>query len=332
MKKLHEKSACCRAGVIKYGNKRRQCVGCRRTWSVWKKRRGRKRKRIDADFVRAFLGREIASLAAVAKKRGYSEAHMQDVLRRSCEHFVRTTSWPTVPEGNLILVADAVIERIERQWRTVYLMLARSVTGTEAIILPPLMLPGTETVPGWRMAMDTIPTPVMSRIQALVCDGHVGLVQEGFWRKWVIQRCHFHLLARIQSRRSRFRIARNKEEAVKIFARVRAVLSCTDAAVVNASLAALEEIGWNSTSPEIRKILSGFVKNYRDYRSYLTHSALHLPTTNNTAECLGSAIADLKQRMRGFPTLRSFERWITALLKFKKQIACNGFFQQNKLG
>lgn len=257
---------------------------------------------------------------------------MQALLRKSRDRFIALTRWPSIPEGDLLLVADAVVELIERRWHTLYLLLVRSAAGTGAIILPPLMLPGTETAPGWRMAMDTIPTSAMSRILALVCDGHVGLVQEGYWRKWVIQRCHFHLLARIQSRRSRFRIARHKEEATEIFAHTHRVLSCTDEAVVAASLLVLEEISWNSTSPEIRKVLSGFVKNYRDYRSYLAHPSLHLPTTNNTAECLASMIADLKQRMRGFPTLRSFERWVIALLKFKKQIACNGSHQPNKLG
>src|SRR3989344_2520590 len=95
------------------------------------------------------------------------------------------------------------------------------------------------------------------------------------------------------------------------------------------SVIALEDTGWQSTSPEIRKVLSGFVSQYLDYRSYLKYPDLHLPTTNNTAESLASMIADLKRRMRGFPTFRSFERWIVALLKYKKTIACNGFHQQN---
>lgn len=329
MKKKHEKSACCRADIIKYGNKRRQCVECRRTWSVWKKRRGRKRKRIGANLARAFLNREIASLAALARKRNCSEAHVQETFRKSRECFIQKTSWPIVPQGDLIIVADGVMEMIERRWHTVYLMLVRSLSSNTAVILPSLIARGTETALGWRMAMDTIPVSVMNRIRAIVCDGHRGLVGAGLRNRWVIQRCQFHLLARIQSRRSRFRIARNKKEAEAIFAHVRVVLSSTDETAVNASLVTLEQIGWKSTSPEIRNVLSGFVKNYRDYRSYLTHPSLHLPTTTNTAECLASAVADLKQRMRGFPTLRSFERWIIALLKFKKQIACNGFRQQN---
>ena len=329
MNKKHEKSACCQAVIIKYGNKRRQCVGCRRTWSVWKKRRGRKKKRIDTNLAQAFLRREIASQIALAKQRRCSEALVQKTLQSSRDVFIRTTAWFAIPAGDLILIADGVVEMVERQWHTIYLMLVRPVSGRDAVILPPLMLSGTETASGWRKAMDTIPVSVRCRILAIVCDGHRGLVSEGFWRRWVIQRCHFHLLARIQSRRSRFRIARHQEEARMIFKHAHAVLASTDEVAVTRALVALEDTGWQSTSPEIRKVLSGFVSQYLDYRSYLKYPDLHLPTTNNTAESLASMIADLKRRMRGFPTFRSFERWIVALLKYKKTIACNGFHQQN---
>lgn len=329
MNKKHEKSACCRANVIKYGRRRRQCTVCRKTWSVWQKRRGRKKKRTSAGLVTRFLNREISSLAALARQRGCSEAYLQQALRRSREHFLETTPWRSIPLGHLILIADAVAEMVEQKWRTVYLMLARTVGGNEAIILPPLILPGTETVEGWRSALNTISQSAQGRIVAIVCDGHRGLVSEGTRRGWILQRCHFHLLARIQSQRSRSRTARHTHEAKRIFSHTRLILKSTDQVAIRTALNTLEEIGWLSTSREIQKVLSGFVTNYRDYRSYLMHPDLRLPITNNTAESLGSIIADLKRRMRGFSTVQSFEKWIFALLKFKKKIICNGFYQQN---
>lgn len=292
-------------------------------------KRGRKRKRININFVQSFLNRDISSLASLARKRQCSEAHLQDVMGKSREVFIQKTTWPHIPQGDLVMIADAVVEMVEKRWHTVYLMLVRSVRGKKAVILSPFTMSGTETQRGWRAAMDTLPPRVACRIRALVCDGHGGLVNEARWRRWILQRCHFHLLARIQSRRSRFRIARNKPEATAIFENVHTVLSSINSSTINPALSILEEISWRSTSPEIRKVLSGFVRNYQDYRSYLSHPKLRLPTTNNTAESLASAIADLKHRMRGFPTLRSFKQWIVALLKFKKRIACNGFHQQN---
>lgn len=280
-------------------------------------------------LVARFLNREISSLTALARQRGCSEAYMQKALCKSREYFLKTTSWREIPPDNLILIADAVVEMVERKWRTVYLMLARTIEGNEAVILPPVILPGTETVQGWRIALNTISPGAQDRIVAIVCDGHRGLVLEGTRHGWILQRCHFHLLARIQNQRSRSRTARNTNEAKRIFSHTRVILKSTDEATVMTALNALEEISWLSTSQEIRKVLSGFVTNYRDYRSYLTYPDLRLPITNNTAESLGSIIADLKRRMRGFPTVRSFEKWIFALLKFKKKIICNGFHQQN---
>lgn len=284
---------------------------------------------MNQNLVRAFLNREIASLAFLARKRKVSEAFLQSELKKSRDAFNANTPWPAIPDGPLLFIADAVVEHVEGAWRTVYLMLARPVEGNRATILAPSIQLGTETVAGWRHAVDTLPPGVIARIQAIVSDGHNGLVLEGRWRNWVIQRCHFHLVARIQSRRSRFRIARHIKEAKNIFKQVYLVLRSLEEARVQESLVVLEEIGWTSTSPEIRKTLSGFVRNYQDYRSYLRHPELHLPTTNNTAESLASTIADLKHRMRGFPTFQSFEQWVIARLKFKQTIACNEFRQQH---
>lgn len=329
MNKKHEKSACCQAAVIRYGNRRRQCVSCKRTWSVWRKRRGRKKKRINTVFVKEFLGREISSLASLSRKRGVSPSLMQKKLKRSRDKLIKSTPWPRVPAGQLLMIADAVIERIERKWYTVYLMLVRSIADNEAIILPPLIVSGTETAGGWKKAMDSLPSDVTKNVIALVCDGHNGLLTEAKWRGWLLQRCQFHLLARIQSRRSRWKIGRHKAEAKTIFRHVRFVLEHPNKNELAKSIEILEELSWTSTSPEIRRVLSGFVRNFMDYRLYLNRPDLHLPVTNNTAESLASSIADLKHRMRGFPTLDSFSKWIIALLKYKKKIACNGFHQQN---
>lgn len=304
---------------------------CGRTWSAWRRKRGRKRRRVHTDFIRSFLGRDIASLASVARKRGCSETHVQDVLRASREHFIRHTPWPDIPEGPLILVADAVLELVERRWRTVHLLLVRPVAGVEATILPPHIMCGTETPAGWRAAIATVPESAKTRIRAVVCDGHNGLVLEARAHHWILQRCHFHLIARLQMRLSR-RVPRNRRRAQAIFSNLHTVLESEDSRAVRRSLSALDAWRKDAASNEVRRILAGFLTNHRDYRSYLTYPELRLPTTNNTAESLGSTIADLKQRLRGFPTMRSFEGWITALLRFKRNIACNGFHPQKNVG
>ncbi len=329
MNKKHEKSACCRAETIKYGKRRYQCLLCKRTWRVWKHKRGRKKKRINHELVKLFLNREMISISKTAAKRQIPESTLQDALRRSRSNFLLHESYASIPNGNLILVADAVIEFVERKWLTIYLMLLRNTFEDVAIILPPLFRNGTETYDGWSEAFETIPDSAKKRIKALVCDGHIGLVGEAKWRKWVLQRCHFHLLARIPSRRSLSWIARNREEARVVFSNVKNVLYDKNEKSITTSLNVLEEISWISSSPAIRTTLSGFVKHYEDYRSYLKYPELRLPITNNSAESLAGLIADLKNRWRGFKTEASLKNWVSALLKFKKKIACNGFHQPN---
>lgn len=57
MNKLHEKSPCCQAKIYKIGGKRKKCSGCNKTWTNWKKKRGRKTKRVDKKLVENILVR-----------------------------------------------------------------------------------------------------------------------------------------------------------------------------------------------------------------------------------------------------------------------------------
>ena len=329
MNKKHEKSACCRAKIIKYGERRRQCVSCQRTWRVWERTRGRRKKRPNRNLVKAFLDRETIAISKNAAKRKQPESTLQDALRRSRDAFLLHEQYAPIPSGDLIMVADAVIELIKGKWITTYLILLRSISGDTAVILPPFFRGGTETYKGWSEAFEAIPQTAQIRIKALVCDGHVGLVGEARERMWVLGRCHFHLLARIQSRRSLSFIARNQKEAGIIFSNVRTVLYDKNERSILSSLDVIEEIGWISRSPTIRTTLSGFVKHHQDYRSYLKYPDLHLPITNNTAESLASLIGDLKYKLKGFKTENSLKSWISALLKFRKKMKCNGFHQPN---
>jgi len=325
MHKKHEKSVCCKRKIIRFGNRRRQCVGCERTWRVWQKKTGRKRKRISIKFVESFFKHEISSMLYLSRKKKVSETFVQNKIAKSRDLFLETTSWPKIPKGDLIIVADAVVEVVEKKWRTVYLILVRGVNESDAFILPPIILDGIETSPGWHQAFIGVDSGILARAKAVVSDGHRGIILEALDRGWIIQRCHFHLLAAIQSRRSRSILTRHKDESLLTFKHVDIVLKCRDMDLVQQSLNILEEISWISTSRVLRKILCGFVTNHKDFRSYIYHPNLNLPVTNNTAESLASIIADLKRRMRGFPTMNSFAKWVTALLKFRQTIKCNKY-------
>lgn len=331
MKNQHAKSACVDGSVIRFGKRRRQCTKCGSTWRVRQKRRGRKRRRPNDQLIKDFLDHRIATLSALSAKRHVAQSTIQERVHTMLIQFLRHTPWPVLPlQSPLILIADARVKYIAGHgWLTTHFLFLRPVEHVEAVILPPFWRRGTEVVAGWREAMDTLSPEITQRIVALVCDGHNGLVSEARWRGWILQRCHFHLLKRIQSRRSRFRIARHKEEATTIFSYVHRVLESPLGTDLMPSLNILEEIGWTSSSPEIRNVLSGFVTNFEDYRAYLKYPHLRLPTTSNTAESFNQCVHELVYRARGFRSIASLKHWIEALIKHKKKIKCNGAYQPN---
>lgn len=272
-----------------------------------------------------YLRHELPSLYAIIRARKGSEGALKNKLRRSLNLFLAQTPWPTLPQGEqLILIADAFIKQIEGRWHTAYIMILREVRGKDAVIAPPYVREGTETVDGWDKALETLPKSVKCRIQALVCDGHVGLVWYARWHNWLLQRCHFHLIARLQSRRSKWKQSRHREEGARIYAAVMRALTAPESAPIIPLLTEIENLAWDTTSPEIRGVLLGFVNNHADYRTYLRNPELHLPTTNNSAESLISMIKNIMHRARGFRTRTSLEKWIGAFIKEKKTIRCNG--------
>lgn len=328
MKNLHAKSPCCHGDIIKYGNRRRQCLICRKTWRIRKKKAGRKKKREGYAFVIKYLNHGLSSFYYQAQTRDVTERNLQLRLERSRDLFLRNTKWPELPtDKKLVVIADALVQYIEHSWYTIYIILVREINGAEAIVFKPFVRKGTETANGWYEAFKKLPEATQTSITALVCDGHTGLISYAKWNNWKVQRCHFHLIARIQGRRSKWKYSRHGKEGQHIYDLVNHVLTTTDENSIIKYLSEIEEIGWLSKSRDLKNILSGFVKNYKDYRTYIYSPELYLPTTSNSVESFINLIRELMHRMRGFRTISSLKKWIFALVKNKKKIKCNGFHQ-----
>jgi len=221
-------------------------------------------------------------------------------------------------------MADAMVQYTRSGWYTFYLVLIKSAKESQAIICEPYVKRGTEVYQGWSEALDRLPQNTRSSIVALVCDGHTGLVNCAKKHGWLIQRCHFHLIARLQSRRSKWRTSRHQKEGKRIYELVNLVLTSKKEKAVLRALNELEAIGWLSSSRELEMYLSGFVKNYADFRTYLKYPNLNLPKTSNAIEPFIGYIQKFRQRTRGFATLGSLKKWIEALIKYKKIAKCNG--------
>ncbi len=326
MKKIHAKSPCCGVPVVKCGERRRQCVFCKRTWRVRQKKRGRDRLRGNVALLLRFLDHVIGSSKARAEEKETSVRTLQRTMARARDLFCRITPWPTLPrDEQLILLADATPKRIRGRWYTVFCMLIRRPDESVAWIAPPVIVPGLETRKNWDYALATLPEAQLSSVRAMICDGHRGLLDFAKRHNWLIQRCQFHLIAFIQGRRSRWGKSLHQEEGKRIYATVRRVLDAPVDADITKLRIDVDNLALSTTSRELRKALMGFATNTEYYRTHLYHPELHLPRTNNASEACIGTIESLLKRIRGVSNTDSLSKWIEALVKHKKKIVCNGF-------
>ena len=328
MNKKHAKSSCCSAKIIKHGGKRRQCAQCKKAWTVRPKRRGQKARRTTTEPVRRYLKHERVPISRECRVVTVT-ASRSARLRKERDAFNEKQSWHPIPDGPLVLIADAIVKYRKGSWHTWFFMFLRAVDGEDAVIVPPYYAGGRGVCAEWRNTLETIPQDALKRVKALVSDGHRGLMSFALWHDWLVQRCHIHLIMAIQARRSRWSMGRKRSEGEEIFMLTNCVLKNQCAEEATDALSRIEEIGWMTKSKMLKKVLQGFVTSAEDYRTYLNHPELNLPTTSNTAESLNALVDDLCSRARGFRTVASLNAWIIALCKERGTIKCRGKYPQN---
>jgi hypothetical protein len=333
MKLLHTKSPCCGAPVRRFGERRRDCALCRRTWRVHLKKRGRKKKRTRPDIISRYLKKRLPPLRVIAAQRGCSKDAVQTELHRSLKRYVKKhhSDWQELVAGHksLIAVADAIWYRIQGERYTIYVILLRPKNLNQAVICPPLVIPGHECVASWRQAFESLPPEIKSRIIALICDGGSGLIVNARSYHWLIQRCHFHLLAAVQNYLTTGPRSARLKYALTVMKTVRDLLQTNDESSVRQIIGRLKKIFEQSNSRGLRRVIGGLMTNYVDYHTCLNYPELHLPTTSNSAESFIQCLRDLMYRCRGFRSLASLNDWLLALTIFKKTIRCEGKNQPN---
>ncbi len=327
MKQLHSKSPCCQGKIYRFGQRRRQCSLCRRTWSIRQKKRGRKPKRINEDLVKRYLSNGSFNLAAHSKRLRIGLNALRYRNRQSRDFFLQHEPAAPLPQrGSMILIADALVIKVEKVYYAVHIMLIRSVSREVAVILPPVISPGSESRGAWRSVLHTIPGNTRERIVALIADGKPcfkGLSREFGWR---LQRCHFHLLAELHRYASFKRRSKHQQIVWRIVQITTRIIHEKREDKLNELLAEMKCLKNDPRVPERmkRRFLSGFLRNYPFYRTYLNYPKLKLPTTTNPCESVISLIRKLLFQARGFRSCTSYEQWIKAVLLLRKTIVCKG--------
>jgi len=324
MKILHAKSPCCFAKVNRFGKRRRQCASCRKTWRIRKKKRGRKLKRASVNLIIRFFQKRSLPLRIAATVQGSGKDAVQLLLQRSLKAYLKKyqSDWLGFlsESGPLIAVADAIWYYAAGQKYAIYVILLRPVNANEAVICPPVILPGHENSRGWNEAFRFLPKALEKRIIALVSDGGTGLMLLAKTKPWIIQRCHFHLISAVQNYLTTGPRSPHREFALQVMNLVRQVLQTKDKELITK----VETLRRQTSSRGLKRVLGGLIENLPDFHAYLHYPYLNLPTTSNTAESFIQCLRDLMYRCRGFRSLEALQRWLTAAAIFKRTMRCNG--------
>ncbi len=326
MTSLHGKSPCCRARVIRFGERRRQCTQCRRTWRTWQKRRGPKRTRV---YLPGTLNRfeSGSSLRHVAQHRQVNREQLRRRQHAGMTLLLRRLPPPPIPRGQLIAVIDGLRFRFSGEECTLYLLLLRAVHSKRAVLQEPLLLRGHESLRGWQQVFSHLPVSAHQRIVALVSDGLTRIEALAEREGWVHQCCHFHLLTELRRFRGHRTKRRSPDRPLReaIYRSINILLTTPPAREVHDHLALLARLLANPACPRwLRSRARGFLQSIDAFRAYQRFPRLHLPATTNTAECAGSLLRRLLSRTRGFRTAASCQRWMVLFVKVHHTFQCNG--------
>lgn len=230
------------------------------------------------------------------------------------------------PSDGSILICDALWCRFKQRLWVLYLMALRPIDSNRAIFLDPLLSCGPESKTGWERAIDTIPIDRKAEIRAFVVDNFQGCTTIAKRHSWVLQLCHFHLIATLRSKLGgvRRRDLKDRHLRLEAFRLVRSALKTEDDAQLVACIdriRALHEdrlLQW-----KIRNLLREFVRRMDHYRAYRTHPQFALPRTTGSAEAMVRVLRDMMRRTRNFSSPNALRLWATNYIRIRPEIVCN---------
>lgn len=327
---LHGEQACGHPVVHGHGLRRRRCAACGKTWTLWRRRRGRKPQPRRFQHLRATFSAKL-TLVQQASRRQLPVAVWQARHRTLLRALARRPYQPALPPGPFILVSDGLWFSFGGVRWVLYLMGVRPIAGTEMTFLPPILRPGHESQERWREAFQTIPESVQFRIRALVSDDFRGVEGLAAEYNWVLQLCHFHLKSYLRSMLgSRKTTLTGRSLRHQAYALVCRLLTAQDGPVVTHLKVRLARLSRHPNCPrKWQGRIRQFLRQLDTYRAYLRYPALHLPTTTNVIESLNSRLRELISRSRGLRTPTALKRWVVAYLRFNPTSICNGKNLQN---
>lgn len=322
----HAKSPCCNAPVRRFGKRRRQCIDCKRTWSIRQKKRGPKRVRTARSLVERVL---IDGYTLKQEAKHFQNLKRSGIAKRFAQELARSMGTPLhLPCGPYVLIVDGVYFKFQRKEWVLYLMALKPLRSHHMYFLDPVLIKGRETITAWEQAIATIPTQTKKQIRGLVSDGLRGFQGLTTHHGFVHQRCHFHLLSSlVRGKGKRRYLTRGSDIRDDVLRVVRVMLADEPRAKRECARRALARYIADPTCPAyVRKHILEFFEREDDFRAYLNHPKLNLPTTTNAMESSGKLVRKATRTAR---TPESLKLRAVAFLRLKKSVVCNGSHTQN---
>lgn len=322
----HEKSTCCRAKIYKFGNKRRQCSFCKKTWRVWPKKRGAKLSRPRRNLLRKVLAEKQSLFSAKLNRLKLTEGARSIRLRRSMEKFLNNTAPNRAPSGKLILLIDAIWFRFKKERWTMYLRALRPINGDRATFLDPVLREGRENHEEWSNIIDSIPIMPKNRIAAMVSDGFRGSSRIAKSHHWILQRCHFHLFSQLQVNRGQWKKLSNLKLREQICGTMRKILD-TKTHLPEYLNRLYQLLNRRNCPRRLHAIGQELIRHQQEFRAYLNFPKFNLPNTTNSVESMNKIIRSGCRHLR---TPQSLILRSKCLIRMRKTIACKPkIFQPN---
>ena len=320
MKVLQGKSDCCKAKVIRYGAKRRQCVSCKKTWSIRKKKRGRKEKRLNKKYIDKVFGNNMF----VKHLERSSHLSTKNIYKR-----FDTLLKDFVSQKRIIRVrGDKLIFIIDAQWRyfknsesgkkelwTLYSIIVKPIHAEHGTILDPLLIKGKESATKWiEIFNHKVPHGLKNRASVLVSDSLRGIERLAQENNLIHQRCNFHILQELHKRVGKRKSTKGRNTRKMIYDLIDKSLKTTSQKNFK-ELRSLSER--KDCPPSMRMIVREFLRRHDSFRAYLYFPELNIPRTSSVVESLHSLY---KSKSAKIKTPEAWHRWCLAIARSKEKM------------
>jgi len=288
------------------------------------KKTGRKKIRVHPNLEKTVIKcRE--SLRHQAEKKNKGRETIRRRHQSNLDSLLKKLPISQAPDGDLIAIIDGWHVRFKKQKYIVYLILLRPVNGNRATIMEPIFLQGYEVKSKWEYVFNQLDPSVRKRIKAVVLDGITGVECFAHDYGWIVQRCHFHVIAMLNTLKGQtWKKINNKELREKIYQNCLIILNVEDKKTAKVLAEETKVLLKNPDCPQmLKRRAQGFLRRVEYFRAYRNYPTLRLPTTTNSAECVWQKVTEMVRLTRGFSTPQSFEKWIKIQIRSTKSIQCN---------